>query len=198
MNKFILPLVALVALSACTKEKEPSREERIVELIREDLNKKIPDFSDYEALETQIGDSVFVSAKLTLEAYDLAQEIIKKNDKIQGLNQKIESLEELSAGISLPDAYKGELQYYRSKIEEAKAEIDSLKGEIRKIDASVDPVFAGYYVSHRCRYGKTDHKQILDLSYVIDDATGNVFFTHLIDDASREQLKIIDEALSEK
>lgn len=195
MKKQLLPLLALLALSACTS---PTREERIAEIIREDLNKKIANFAGYEPLETEISDSIFSSARISSRAYELAQEIYTRNEKIEKLNLKIDLEEEVAAGSGMSEYNRGEILYYRDKIKEVQAEIDSLKGDIRQVDASIEHTFAGYAVGHSFRLGKGESKQILRIFYVINDATGEVAFTREFNDQDIALGKIINEALNEK
>lgn len=94
MRKQLLPLLALAALSACSSL---SHQDRIANLIRDDLSKKLIDFTGYEALSTQVGDSVFASAKFAPEAFDLAKEITLRQEKIEEVQRELEGEEELVA-----------------------------------------------------------------------------------------------------
>lgn len=194
MRKQLLPLLALAALTACSGL---SHQDRIASLIREDLSKKLIDFTGYEALSTQVGDSVFASAKFAPEAFDLAKEITLRQEKIEEVQRELETSEKLLATSGL-EGFSKEVQYHKEKLGDLQGQIDSLKGEIRKVDAALPHTFLGYLTTHRCRFGKEDHKQILDLLYILDDATGAINFTAVLDDEFETQEKIIDEALSQR
>lgn len=204
MNQRILLFGIIALLFVACK----SKEEKANELIKEELNKTLYDFSSYEPIETVV-DSAFTSiyrdSLILSYAYKIQACLELFKEQMAEVNSEISTAEIWSDSYSSYGRKKfnearekaltslDKAKFYAQKMEEEKT---LLKTEIDKFE----PSFCGYQAKHkfRCKT-KGGNFHLADHLYIIDEKFERILSVSRLDDEDFEEIKeLIDEVRNEK
>ena len=202
MKKILFILASILLLASCK-----SREEKVAELIKDNMFKTLYDFSSYEPIESKI-DSAFTSVytdSITLEHGQFIKIYLDK------LNSCIEEMEDANETIKIwNNGYYS--SYAHSKIKEARKKAMESYEEAKKNNnlielhsisikdraKSIERIFYGWKVTHkfRCKT-KGGNPDIGNFVYVFDKEIKSIIYKEDLDNEDNLRVKdLIEEALN--
>ena len=200
----IVCLVLCLALFGCK-----SKEEKISELIKEEMFKTLYDFESYEPIETSKIDSAFTTVYKDSLIESNAMKIIAAMELGKELMKKVEG--HLSTIEIWGDSYT---ERARNKVSEAREEANKEMEKLKKINEMLTeyqegmknaykdfcPTFCGWSVTHkfRCK-SKGGSFNLGKYQYVFDKDLEKIISTTDLESEDGEKIKsIIDEVLELK
>lgn len=203
MKKILLALLFIVLLTGCK-----SREDKIAELIKQEMFKTLYDFESYEPIETKI-DSAFTSiytdsviksyAYIARSFLDDAQESL---DKVKDAQKTVEIWRDSysSYGRSkFEDAYN-EMKKHLAEVNSKMYIVNCYADSIRSASANFKPEFCGWRVEHRFRCKtKGGNFDLGNYLYIFDEKVTTIIYQEDPDDEYTKKVKgLIEEAINTK
>lgn len=196
-------LLCIITLNSCK-----SKEEKALEIIKNEMFKTLYDFESYEPIETKIDSSfssLYTDTTVLRHGYTIAALLSQSDEYIEKIEDAKSTMEIWS------DSYSS---YSRNRYNEAKKEFDeNLKkamlvldlvklqsDTIRDIAKNYIPKYNGWKVSHkfRCKT-KGGTPTIGDYIYIFDKDMKYIIYKEDIDDKDLNKVKkLIKEAIENK
>ena len=204
MKKVLLFLSSCVFLFSCQ-----SREEKVAELIKQQMFKTLYDFESYEPIETSQIDSVFTSiytdstaiehASLIIATMDIGDEYVEEaNDYCRTIEIWGDSYSSYGRG-KVRDAYD-KLKEVRDKLEAALQLVEEYRTIIKERNKNFESEFIGWSVTHkfRCK-NKGGNFDLGTYQFVIDPKFEKVqYFNDLEDEESKKITDVIKQSIEYK
>lgn len=190
-------LLTLLVLSGCN-----SKEDKIEELIKSDMNVWLYDFKSYEPTQTQI-DSAFYNIHGDYNVREKVTKLIKLKKEFEELNIETEDLEmstmmysglSSAPAVSMYNKYSKDLSENQEKLKTIENNIEKIKNEIICIhDKAPRREFIGWGVVH---YFKCNTQEGLpyigQIAYIVDKDIKKILFK--IDMTDSDEIEI-DETI---
>lgn len=200
MRTILFILLSVVLFSGCK-----SREEKVAELIKQDMFKTLYDFESYEPIETKI-DSAFTSiyTDSTIIAYayiarhflDDVQDDLEKVKEAQR-TAKIWSDSYSSYGRSEYEKAYNESKEYLEKVNSNMSIVNNYVDSIKAASSNFVNEFCGWKATHRFRCKtKGGNFDLGDYIYIFDKDLKRIIHKEDANDDSNSKIKsLIDEAI---
>ena len=196
-------LLCIITLNSCK-----SKEEKALEIIKNEMFKTLYDFESYEPIETNIDSSfssLYTDTTILRRGYMIAALLDQSDEYIEKIEDAKSTMEIWS------DSYSS---YSRNRYNEAKEEFDenlekaifvldivkSQSDTIRNIANNYVSEFNGWKVSHkfRCKT-KGGNPTIGNYTYIFDKDMKSIIYREDIDDEDLNRVKkLIKEAIENK
>ena len=202
-NVIIMALTAIFILSGCK-----SKEEKALEIIKNEMFKTLYDFESYQPIETKI-DSAFLSAYtdsvIIKHGYIL-------NEFLKDANEALKEIKEANRDMGIwSDSYSsyGREQNYEAKekadkgLKKANLYIEIMNAQsdtIKQLVQNIKPDFYGWKVTHkfRCKT-KGGNSTIGDYIYYFDKNVKNIIYQEDTEDEDLVKIKnLIKEAIEKE
>lgn len=192
-------LLTLLVLSGCN-----SKEDKIEELIKSDMNVWLYDFKSYEPTQTQI-DSAFYNIHGDYNVREKITKLIKLKKEFEELDIETEDLEmstmmysglSSAPAVNMYNKYSKDLSENQEKLKTIENNIEKIKNEIISIhDKAPRREFIGWGVVH---YFKCNTQEGLpyigQIAYIVDKDIKKILFK--IDMTDPDEIEI-DETIDE-
>lgn len=201
MKKILFLIMSVMVLTGCQ-----SREEKAVELIKQDMFKTLYDFESYEPIETKI-DSAFTSIYSDTLALLYATQVKEMFDELDDAKTDYElansSMEIWADSYSTLGRYKfneakEKVNNYINKINNTLKIANSIYEKIKKRNLEIGHNFIGWKAQHkfRCKT-KGGNFDLGDYIYVFDKDMKSIIYKEDLDNDSNDRLKgLINEAIN--
>lgn len=203
MRKILSFLFVFLLLCSCQ-----SREEKVAELIKQEMFKTLYDFESYEPIETKI-DSAFTSIytdpiikSYAYIARAFLDDVEENLDKIKDDRNTMEIWSDSYSSLGR-SKYNEALKNYGERLDKTKRYMEVVNNymdSIKIISSNFKPEFYGWKASHkfRCK-NKGGNFDLGNYIYVFDKKMNSIIYKEDIDDDSNNKIRnIIDEAINSK
>lgn len=203
MRKILSFLFVFLLLCSCQ-----SREEKVAELIKQEMFKTLYDFESYEPIETKIDSaftSIYTDSIIKSYAYiarAFLDDVEENLDKIKDDRNTMEIWSDSYSSLGR-SKYNEALKNYGERLDKTKRYmevVNNYMGSIKIISSNFKPEFYGWKASHkfRCK-NKGGNFDLGNYIYVFDKKMNSIIYKEDIDDDSNNKIRnIIDEAISSK
>lgn len=182
-----------------------SREEKVAELIKQEMFKTLYDFESYEPIETKI-DSAFTSIYTDTLALLYANEVSSMFNELDDAKTEYESAKSSmeiwsdsysSLGVYKFNEAKKKVNDYIEKIDDALKKTENIYESIKKRNNEIGRSFIGWKATHkfRCKT-KGGNFDLGNYLYVFDKKIETILYTEDMDNKDNSRLiEIINEAI---
>lgn len=198
MRKLLFILLPAFLLASCK-----SREEKVAELIKQEMFKTLYDFESYEPIETKI-DSAFTSIYTDSIIRSYAYSIDKLSGVIREDLDKTKEYENTLKIWAYSSSYYGKKEFkdayekFQEHLDKANNNLSIVEGymdSIKNISSNFKPEFYGWKATHRFRCkAKGGNFDLGDYIYIFDKNLKHIISYH---DANDEKNKIINGIIDE-
>ena len=203
MKKLIFAFLTCIVFFGCK-----SKEDKVANLIKDEMFKTLYDFESYEPIETKI-DSAFTSvytdtlvltyASIANDIYeDLKESKSKYNDAISTIDIWSDSYSSL--GQKKCKEAKEEIENYLETVTISIEQLNKLYAKIKDRNSSIERTFIGWQANHRFRCKtKGGNFDLGNYSYVVNKDVSLILYTEDLDSEDSDSLKgIINDAIESK
>lgn len=203
MRKILSFLFVFLLLCSCQ-----SREEKVTELIKQEMFKTLYDFESYEPIETKIDSaftSIYTDSIIKSYAYiarAFLDDVEENLDKIKDDRNTMEIWSDSYSSLGR-SKYNEALKNYGERLDKTKRYMEVVNNymdSIKIISSNFKPEFYGWKASHkfRCK-NKGGNFDLGNYIYVFDKKMNSIIYKEDIDDDSNNKIRnIIDEAINSK
>ncbi|MFS2831143.1 hypothetical protein AAH084_22135 [Bacteroides faecis] len=203
MRKILSFLFVFLLLCSCQ-----SREEKVAELIKQEMFKTLYDFESYEPIETKIDSaftSIYTDSIIKSYAYiarAFLDDVEENLDKIKDDRNTMEIWSDSYSSLGR-SKYNEALKNYGERLDKTKRYMEVVNNymdSIKIISSNFKPEFYGWKASHkfRCK-NKGGNFDLGNYIYVFDKKMNSIIYKEDIDDDSNNKIRnIIDEAINSK
>ena len=202
-NVIIMALTAIFILSGCK-----SKEEKALEIIKNEMFKTLYDFESYQPIETKVDSaflSVYTDSVIIKYGYIL-------NEFLKDANEALKEIKEAHSSMDIwSDSYSeyGREQYYKAKekadkeLKKANLYIEIMNAQsdtIKQRAQNIKPEFYGWKVTHkfRCKT-KGGNSTIGNYIYYFDRNVKNIIYQEDTEDEDLAKVKnLIKEAIEKE
>lgn len=199
MRKIIfMALAATFILTGCK-----SKEEKVAELIKNEMFKTLPDFDSYQPIETKI-DSAFHDAyndpTILNQGYTLIDIYAKVDEATKNVKHTEELVEDCCA--SGDKEFNDALTKYEQAEDELNILTNKLKEENEKMKqllSNTKPDFFGWKVTHKFRAKTIEgNSTLVNYVFYLDEPMKTVLYNADTDDKNWEQVNhLIDDTIKD-
>lgn len=203
MKKILFILLPAFLLVSCK-----SREEKVAELIKQEMFKTLYDFESYEPVETKIDSaftSIYTDSVIKSYAY-IARSFL--DDVQEGLDKVKDAQRTAEIWRDSYSSY-GRIKYeeacneMRNHLDEVKSKmsiVNSYTDSIRNASVGFKPEFCGWRVKHRFRCKtKGGNFDLGDYVYIVDKKVTKIIYKEDPDDEYTKKVNgLIEEAINSK
>ena len=203
MRKILSFLFVFLLLCSCQ-----SCEEKVAELIKQEMFKTLYDFESYEPIETKIDSaftSIYTDSIIKSYAYiarAFLDDVEENLDKIKDDRNTMEIWSDSYSSLGR-SKYNEALKNYGERLDKTKRYMEVVNNymdSIKIISSNFKPEFYGWKASHkfRCK-NKGGNFDLGNYIYVFDKKMNSIIYKEDIDDDSNNKIRnIIDEAINSK
>lgn len=200
MRTVLFILLSTVLFSGCK-----SREEKVAELIKQDMFKTLYDFESYEPIETKIDSaftSVYTDSTIVAYAYIIRSFLDDIEDDLEKVKEaqrtaKIWRDSYSSYGRSEYEKAYNEANEYLEKVNSNMNIVNAYMDSIKIASSDFTTEFCGWKATHRFRCKtKGGNFDLGDYIYIVDKDFGNIIHKEDVnDDSNRKIRNLIHEAI---
>lgn len=200
MRTILVILLSVILFSGCK-----SREDKVAELIKQDMFKTLYDFESYEPIETKI-DSAFTSVYTDSTIIGYAHIARSFLDDIQNNLEKAKEAQRTATIWMGSNSYYGRNEFQKAH-NESEEYLNKLNSDLKAANAYVDsiklassnftPEFCGWKATHRFRCKtKGGNFDLGNYIYIFDKDLENIIYKEDANDDNYIKIKsLIDEAI---
>lgn len=200
MRKILFLMIFALIMAGCK-----SREEKVAEVIKQEMFKTLYDFESYEPIETKI-DSAFTSIYTDTLALLYANEVSEMFNELDDAKMEYESAKSTmeiwsdsysSLGVYKFNEAKKKVNDYIEKIDNALKRTENIYESIKKRNNEIGHSFIGWKATHkfRCKT-KGGNFDLGNYLYVFDKKIETILHIEDMDNKNNSRLiEIINEAI---